>query len=92
MSKGHENVAARDEFKEKRAEIEKDSLLIPVYEDEAHFQIQATIIAAQVLTGSRPQVKSFAGRGMSVIHWLCNSKNRCLVYGKGWKVHLYNHN
>ena len=27
-----------------------------------HFQIQATIIAAWFLTGSRPQVKSFAGR------------------------------
>jgi len=46
----------------KRAEIEKDDSLIPVYQDEVHFQVQATVTRGWYKKGSRPQVKSFPGR------------------------------
>lgn len=42
--------------------IEADNHLIPVYQDEVHFQIQTTITCAWYKRGSKPQIKSFPGR------------------------------
>lgn len=36
--------------------------MIPVYQDEVHFQVQATITSAWFKKGSEPRVKSFPGR------------------------------
>ena len=46
----------------KRAAIENDDSLILVYQDEVHFQIQATVTSAWYKKGSAPTVKSFPGR------------------------------
>jgi len=47
--------------KKKKIEIENAPNLIPVYQDEVHFQAQATITAAWYKRGSKPQVKSLPG-------------------------------
>lgn len=46
----------------KRSEIESDESLVLVYQDEVHFQIQATVTSAWFKKGSAPTVKSFSGR------------------------------
>lgn len=45
----------------KKAEIEDNPDLIPVYQDEVHFQAQTTITASWYKKGSAPQVKSLPG-------------------------------
>ena len=44
------------------AKIRQDENLIVVYQDEVHFQAQATVTAAWYKKGSEPQVKSLPGR------------------------------
>ena len=44
------------------AKIDADANAIPVYEDEAHFQIQTTVTRAWFKRGSAPTVKSLPGR------------------------------
>lgn len=46
----------------KREEIKSDSTLIPVYQDEVHFQVQTTVTSGWFKKGSKPTVKSFPGR------------------------------
>ena len=46
----------------KRSAIEDDENLIPVYQDEVHFQAQATVCAAWYKKGSAPKVKSLPER------------------------------
>ena len=55
-------VRKREKLLKKRSEAEIDDASILVYQDEVHFQIQATITSGWYKKGSSPSVKSFAGR------------------------------
>lgn len=61
-SKGHEDSEAREEFKKTRAEIDADPDLIPVYQDEVHFQQQTSVCPGWYKKGSQPRVPSYPGR------------------------------
>jgi transposase len=52
----------REKLLKKRIEAETDDTTILVYQDEVHFQMQATITRGWFKKGSAPKVKSFAAR------------------------------
>ena len=55
-------IRKREKLLKKRIEAETDDTAILVYQDEVHFQIQATITRGWFKKGSSPKVKSFAAR------------------------------
>lgn len=53
----------RNEKSLKKTEtIKVNDILIPVYQDEVHFQLQTTVTVGWFKKGSNPKVKSFPGR------------------------------
>ena len=65
----------RNEKSLKKTEtIKVNDILIPVYQDEVHFQLQTTVTVGWFKKGSNPKVKSFPGRlrsGLNLtLNWL----------------------
>lgn len=76
----------------KRTEIEEDPKLIPVYQDEVHFQTQTTVTSGWFKKGSRPKVKSFPGGDkVSYSGFVVPGTGRLSVFQTGL-VQLRHHN
>lgn len=60
-SLGNPDNEARDAFK-KLTEINQDPSIIPVFQDEVHFQEQTSITRTWAKKGSEPKVMSKPGR------------------------------
>ena len=61
-SKGHEDCEAREAFKQKRKEVDEDSNLIAVYQDESHLQQQTRAGLGWYKKGSKPKIPSYPGK------------------------------
>ena len=53
---------AREAFKKKMTEIAQDESVVPVFQDEVHFQVQTSITAKWAPIGSEPKVMSKPGK------------------------------
>ena len=60
-SGSHFSGLAAPPLRNNQTEIEEDPKLIPVYQDEAHFQTQTTVTSGWFKKGSKPKVKSLPG-------------------------------